>query len=197
MAPAPLRLDNPEAAARIDQLFGEIEARGVEHLESDGFPPEKIDIRRSLDMRYVGQVHECTVDIGNFVIDEASIEKVKDAFHARHEELYTYAERHSAVEVVNIEATIYGRIDKPKAPRLAAGSSADEALKGHREAVFESSGTATHTPIYDGSKLGAGSVVAGPAIVEEVTTTIVIEPGWTARLDESGSYVLTREKDRA
>jgi N-methylhydantoinase A len=60
--------------------------------------------------------------------------------------------------------------------------------------VFEASGKATRTPIYDGSKLGAGAAVAGPAIIEEVTTTIVIEPGWTARLDASGSYVMTYRK---
>ena len=42
--------------------------------------------------------------------------------------------------------------------------------------------------------LGAGASIAGPAIIEEVTTTIVIEPGWTAKLDASGSYVITRKK---
>ena len=42
--------------------------------------------------------------------------------------------------------------------------------------------------------LGAGASVSGPAIIEEVTTTIVIEPGWTATLDASGSYVITHKK---
>ena len=50
-------------------------------------------------MRYVGQVHECTVDIGNYANDAKALEKVKDAFHKRHEELYTYSEPHNAVEV--------------------------------------------------------------------------------------------------
>ena len=59
-------------------------------------------------------------------------------------------------------------------------------------AIFKSDGKPVNTPIYDGSKLGAGATIKGPAIIEEVTTTIVIEPKWTARLDASGSYVLTR-----
>ncbi len=80
------------------------------------------------------------------------------------------------MEVVNIESTLYGRIDKPKAPKLSkGGTTAAKALKGHRKAVFEASGKATRTPIYDGAKLGAEARVAGPAIIEEVTTTIVIE----------------------
>jgi N-methylhydantoinase A len=134
------------------------------------------------------------VDIGTFPINEKTIEKVKDAFHRRHEELYTYSERHNAVEVVNIESTLYGRIDKPKAPKLARGGTVAKALKGYRRAIFEASGKGTRTPIYDGARLGAGASIAGPAIIEEVTTTIVIEPGWKALLDASGSYVITRKK---
>nr|WP_280530963.1 hydantoinase/oxoprolinase family protein [Shinella yambaruensis] len=192
MAPAPVRLDNARAYQRIDSLFREIEEKGVAHLKADGFADDAIAIKRSIDMRYVGQVHECTVDIGTFPIDETTIEKVKDAFHARHEELYTYAERHSAVEVVNLESTVYGLIEKVRPPKLAEGGDAKAALKGYREAIFDQSGKAVSTPIYDGAKLGAGARIAGPAIIEEVTTTIVIEPGWTSVLHESGSYLLTR-----
>lgn len=192
MAPAPVRLDNASAYQRIDSLFREIEEKGVAHLKADGFAEDAIAIKRSIDMRYVGQVHECTVDIGTFPIDETTIEKVKDAFHARHEELYTYAERHSAVEVVNLESTVYGLIEKVRPPKLAEGGDGKAALKGYREAIFDQSGKAISTPIYDGAKLGAGVRIAGPAIIEEVTTTIVIEPGWTSVLHESGSYLLTR-----
>jgi N-methylhydantoinase A len=194
MATAPVRLDNVAACKRIDKLYKELAAKGVKHLLTDGFKKAQIDVKRSLDMRYVGQVHECTVDIGTFEINARSIGKVKEAFHKRHEELYTYSERHNAVEVVNIESTLYGRIDKPKAPKLAKGGPAAKAVKGHRKAIFVASGKATKTPIYDGGKLGAGASLAGPAIIEEVTTTIVIEPGWTAKLDASGSYVIKRRK---
>jgi N-methylhydantoinase A len=151
-------------------------------------------IKRSMEMRYVGQVHECTVDIGTFEINEKSISKLKAAFHKRHEELYTYAEPHNAVEVVNIESTIYGKIEKPKLPKYSKSGTAAKALKGHRKAIFEASGKATKTPIYDGERLGAGAKIAGPAIIEEVTTTIVIEPKWVAVLDATGSYVITRKK---
>jgi len=194
MATSPLRLDKPAAYKRIDALFKDIEKQGVAHLKSDGFKSSQIEIRRSMEMRYVGQVHECTVDIGMFDINAKTIDKVKDAFHTRHEELYTYSERHNAVEVVNIESTVYGLIEKPKAPKLAKGAPLPKALKGHRKAIFEASGKATKTPVYDGARLGAGATISGPAIIEEVTTTIVIEPGWAAKLDQSGSYVITRRK---
>lgn len=127
-------------------------------------------------------------------IDGTAIEQVKEAFHRRHEELYTYAERHSAVELVNIESTLYGRVNKPTPPRLGKGVMPAKALKAHRNAVFAASGNGQRTPVYDGGLLGAGSTIAGPAIIEEVTTTIVVEPGWTAKLDASGSYLIRRSK---
>jgi N-methylhydantoinase A len=192
MATSPLRLEG-DAYATISRLFEQIEAQGVKHLIADGFAKSAIRIERSLDMRYVGQVHECTVEIGNFAGDAKALEKVKGAFHKRHEELYTYSEPHNAVEVVNIESTLYGHVDKPQPPRVKKGVPPGKALVGRRKAIFAADGKPTDTPVYDGSKLGAGATIKGPAIIEEVTTTIVIEPKWSARLDVSGSYVITRK----
>lgn len=193
MAPAPVRLEGAEAAAKLDKLFKGLEARGVKDLASDGFGPDRVQIRRSLDMRYVGQVHECTVDVDPFDLDEAALEKLKAAFHARHEELYTYSEPQSMVEVVNIESAIWGKVDKPKRMSVAAGQGAHAALKGTRPMIFAADGTAQDTPVYDGGLMGAGDKIIGPAVIEEITTTIVIEPGWTAVLDGTGVYVLDAE----
>jgi N-methylhydantoinase A len=192
MATSPLRLEGA-AYATIDRLFEQIETQGVKHLVADGFTKSAIRIERSLDMRYVGQVHECTVEIGNYASDAKALEKVKAAFHKRHEELYTYSEPHNSVEVVNIESTLYGHVDKPQPPRMKKGLPAAKAINGRRKAIFAANGKLVGTPVYDGSKLGAGATIKGPAIIEEVTTTIVIEPKWSARLDVSGSYVISRK----
>lgn len=191
MAPAPLRLQGAEAAKTLDGLFNELETRGKDDLAEDGFNDSEISISRTLDMRYVGQVHECTVEIGPFEVTEATLEDIKAAFHARHKELYTYDEPHNAVEVVNVESAITGHVAKPERIHIAAGNGADSALKGHRDMVFSADGNVQSTPIFDGSALGAGDTLQGPAVIEEVTTTIVVEPGWTVNLHETGTYVLT------
>lgn len=190
MATCPVRLESNDSNKRINKVFKELEAKGIKHLMADGFKRSQIDIKRSIEMRYVGQVHECTVEIGNFDINTKTINDVKDAFHKRHEQLYTYSEPGTVVEVVNVESTLYGRVDKPKPPQIGKGASLTKALKGHRNAVFTANGKRQKTPVYDGDVLGSGAVVKGPAIIEEVTTTIVVEPGWTATLHKSGSYVL-------
>jgi N-methylhydantoinase A len=190
MAPAPVRLEGAAAAARLDGLFQGLETKGVADLARDGFDRDRISIRRSLDMRYVGQVHECTVDIDPFPLDEAALERLKAAFHARHEELYTYSEPQSVVEVVNVESAILGQVDRPRRMVIARGKGADQARSSTRPMIFTADGTRRETPVYAGAALGAGDSVTGPAVIEEVTTTIVIEPGWTAELHESGVYVL-------
>lgn len=194
MATCPVRLDVAANLQRVNDLFKSLEEAGTRKLKEDGFPENRIRIKRSLDMRYVGQVHECTVEIDLFEINERTVEQVKEAFHKRHEELFTYCERHSAVEVVNIESTLYGLIDKPQAIRMTHAGDAASAIREHRPLVFSADGSSIEAPIYDGTKLGIGSVVHGPAVIEEPTTTIVIEPDWSAALHENGSYLLTRSR---
>lgn len=190
MAPAPVRMEGAESAKILNDLFNGLEVRGHRDLSGDGFSEDKISIRRTLDMRYVGQVHECTVEIKLFEITEATLEDIKAVFHARHKELYTYDEPQSSVEVVNVESTIVGHVEKPKRMKIAAGRGAKSALKGSRPMVFTADGQSQETPVYDGGALGAGDSLQGPAVIEEVTTTIVVEPGWTVKLHDSGVYVL-------
>ncbi len=192
MATIPVRLEGDDTYARVNALFKEIESKGVEHLRSDGFSDADIDIQRSMEMRYVGQIHECTVDIGTFEIDAQTIEQVKDAFHDRHEQLFTYAERHNPVELVNIESTLYDRVERPNPAELSGGARIEDALKGHRNLIFSDDGKVSNVPVYDGAKFGAGSRVSGPVVVEEETATLVVQPGWQIELHKSASYTLTR-----
>ena len=190
MAPAPIRLDGEGAAQKLDGLFKGLETRGVADLTRDGFDRDRISIRRSLDMRYVGQVHECTVEIDPFPIDEPALGKLIEAFHTRHEELYTYSERQSVVEIVNVESAIWGRVDRPNRMTVAPGKGAASALEGTRPMIFDASAKPQDAPVYAGARLGAGDRITGPAVIEEVTTTVVIEPGWEAELHESGVYLV-------
>jgi len=190
MATCPVRLEDGSAYERIDTLFRRLEAEGMKHLKKDGFNKSTIKVRRSLEMRYVGQVHECTVEIDNFEIGPKTAARLREAFNRRHEELYTYSEPASLIEVVNLESTLYGVIEKPEGAPIPEGEGACKALTGTRRAIFTPDGKRQRVPVYDGASLGAGDQVQGPAIIEEVTTTLVVEPGWTARLDATGSYVV-------
>ncbi len=177
----------------LNAVFAELEEQGITRLQDDGFANSEIIIERSMEMRYLGQIHECTVNIPNGVIDEKMAEQILHAFHERHEALFTYAEPSNPVELVNIEVTIRGQVSKPDLPTISKGNGDLHAAKiGEREMIFNEACQWQSTPLYDGGRLGAGDVILGPALIEEPTTSIVLKPGWQATLHESGTYLLTK-----
>ncbi len=192
LATRPMRLEADAPVEDIEARFNKLEQHARAQLHGDGFKDRDIKLIRSMDMRYAGQVHECTVDIATFKIDAKSIEKVKTAFHAKHQQLFTYSEPNSLVEIVNLEVQAVGKMPKPTPPATPKGSRNPPAAasRGTRKLVLEASGRSTVTPIYDGSKLKAGNKIKGPAVIEEPTTTILITPGWVAELDEHATYIL-------
>ncbi|MDP6561112.1 MAG: hydantoinase/oxoprolinase family protein, partial [Candidatus Binatia bacterium] len=176
----------------LGRRFEEMEARGYEELSKEGFKPEEIEITRSLDMRYADQIHECTVTIPSGKITEEWVPEVEEAFHRRHEQLYTYCERDNLSEVINIGASLCGRVPRIELARLPKGTeNPSKAFKGERLAYFEEQGRFVNTPIYDGERIETGNVIEGPAVIEEVTTTIVVFPKSRLVLDERGFYLLS------
>jgi N-methylhydantoinase A len=93
------------------------------------------------------------------------------------------------VEIINLDATVLGRVDRPQLPALARGSrDPRHARSGERRAFFAAAGGFVATPVFAGAKLLVNNLVSGPAIIEEETTTIVVFPGWDAELTDPGMY---------
>jgi len=177
----------------LNATLHELESLGVQKLLEDGFVEDDIIIERTMEMRYVGQVHECNVLIPNGKLDADSVQTILEAFHHRHKELYTYDERDNKVELVNIEVAVIGKISKPKLPELAKQQGdVSQAQVGSREMIMDQEYEWIDTPIYNGEEFGAGAMIAGPALIQEPTTTIVIKKGWQAELHETGTYKLTK-----
>ena len=186
-----VRLDAMDYA-HLNDTFASMETQGRHDLGSAGVTADAITISRSLDMRYVDQVHECQVDIPLEDLSASNIDAIAEAFHTRHEELFTYCERDNTVEIMNLESTVVGKVARPQLPPLASGTpDPAHARTGERPAFFEEDNAFVMTPVYDGAKLLVGNRVVGPAIIEEITTSIVAFPGWQVRLDDPGVYVMT------
>ncbi|MDF8365226.1 hydantoinase/oxoprolinase family protein [Achromobacter anxifer] len=195
LASAVMRLDQSADIGKLDTLFRDMEARGRELLTADGFAADRISLARKVEMRYQGQIHECQVDVPPGPVTADTLAQLLRDFHARHEQLYTYSEPHNVVELVNLEVMASGAVDKPALPELEAGSGDPAAaLDSWRAMLFDDAGLRVDTPVYDGARLLARDRIAGPAVIEEPTTTIVVRPGWNALLHGSGTYLLTRDQ---
>lgn len=186
-----VRMDQVDADV-LNARFEEMETTGRTDLIAEGFAPEDVYVSRSVDMRYVDQVHECAVDIPVFRITQDKLPEIAETFHTRHEALFTYAERDNIAEIINIESTVYGRVPKPELPRLTSVANPDPegALRCERAAFFEDGLGYRDVKVYDGPELHPGMVVVGPAVIEEDTTTVVVFPDWELTLDCLGVYVM-------
>lgn len=153
----------------------------------------KIDVRRFMDLRYIRQVHEVTIEIpsGDQELNSEDLDRVFGIFHDRHEALYAFKRPSFPVEVINLRLDLVGVRDPLELERVASdGSSPGAALKQKRPVYFDDVKDYTETEVYDGSRMRPGYVITGPAIVEEPETTIVICPGQEIELSTFQTYII-------
>jgi N-methylhydantoinase A len=191
---APAREADP---VRLRALFGELAARARRALGDAGFGPERIRHRYQLSLRYPGQNWSLAVELAERggsddlgFLDTVLRDRAVERFHRRHEEEYGHARPGEEPELTGVR--LLSAVDAPK-PAFGRGLSAApqraEPIATRRANLGR--GFAP-TAIYRGPALRPGARVASPAIVEETYTTIAVYPGWEARLDDAGDWMLTR-----
>ena len=151
-------------------------------LASQGPSRDQIRVDWLLDMRYREQAYELTVPIAK---DPAklNVDEICDRFGEAHEQRYGHRADDEVVEVVNLRASAYASLGKPV---LSPGAGAREKRPAaeHRRAVMLDG--AHDVPVFRRDHLAPGAVLSGPVIVEEKTSTAVVEPGWAVRVDPQG-----------
>jgi N-methylhydantoinase A len=169
----------------LQAAFAAMEREGRERL---GWFDGEVTVHRSADMRYGEQVFEIAVplDAMDFAAPNVAAE-IEAAFHARHEALYTYSLPDQDVVLVNARASVVGRL--PPAPVVSGNVAAASAAEKSRRRVHL--GSWTEVPVYDFAAIAAGQTLAGPAIVDSDTTTVLLRPGDTAQFDARGWLDIT------
>ena len=183
----------------MEQTFRELEAQGRETLGREGMAEAAMDFRRQADLRYVGQSHELTLPLTTEALGPAQLDQLLEQFHRTHDRAYGFSAPGEDVELVSVRLSAIGQIAKPALAPLAKATG-EATAKEHRPVYFaESEGFSegfVDCPVYDRYALGAGAVVQGPAIVEEIDSTTVVHPQYRVRVDEVGQMVLTAAEAR-
>ncbi len=170
----------------IRALFAELEAKARARMAQ--WLPGEPAIRRSADMRYGEQVFEVGVPLDGVDWPAQGLPAaMAEAFHARHEALFTYALRGEEVVLVTARVATVGRLPALPAPLLP--DRAEAAPIATRHAFVE--GAARDLPVHAFTTLAPGQPVRGPAIIESDTTTVLLLPGDVARLDARGWLEIT------
>lgn len=161
------------SAADARKLFDDLEQRATGRLRSWFGGP--ITTERSAEMRYGEQIFEIDVALDGLDWNAASlVDQIEDRFHRRHEELYTYASRDQEVVFVNARVAAVGEVAQRGQDAKPVPSAAACAPRGTRQAWF---GEWRDVPVYALDDLRPGHALAGPAIVEAETTTVLVNEG--------------------
>lgn len=147
-----------------------------------------------IDMHYKGETHEITVPLksSNGAVIERDVSAAVETFHSAHESLHTFSNPEDPVFFMNVRLETKMLTRKPPLRRLDfAGEDSEHARTSMRPVYFEAQGGFVETPIYDGKRIGCGNQMAGPCVIEEPATTIVVYPGQVARLTELDNYEIS------
>ena len=184
----PLDLELLEDAdlAGAEEAFSEIEEQARRQMMEEGIPFGSARFVRSIDLRYQGQGSSLNIPFSPNGSDQTAAWRIAvDEFHKRYEEVYGYRRSDYPVQLVNVRVVAVGETTKADFQKesLDATGGPSRALVEHRPVWFEGP---VDTPVYDRHRLRPGDRLSGPAIIEQLDSTVLFLPGDEAEVDGYG-----------
>ena len=175
---------NEADISKVHSLVNEMEAEGRQQLTNEGLAEDRIEIRCSADMRYLGQSFQLEVPLK----ENISLQEMEAAFNECYQNVYGYNRQDKPIELVYLRVVASGIVDKPvpSATTDSTSKTGDE----KRDVYFD--GSFHSCTIYQRNQLAVGEEINGPVIIQEYGSTNVISPGWRASADEFGNLHIRR-----
>ena len=186
--PAPMPMD----PLRAERNFDRLESQVREQLDRQGLTYSSVEVEREIDMRFAMQLAEVATPIPGGTLDSGAIALASDLFEQRYAELYGAGSgfREAGIQAITFRVRATGVLPfSPALPDLKSADSPDAraARIGSRMVCLDGKRGYVDTDVYDYSLLRAGHVLAGPAIVEVPTTTVVVPHNTTGTVDRLGN----------
>ena len=183
-------INMPVDALDMDEVKRLIEtqmAEGRETIEGEGIEVEDLRYVHDADMQFQGQSHIMTVPIPG---PEVTREELHTLFERAYWDRFAVELPEIRPVLVNLHSAVIGKRAQADVSALAPGAAEGPPKATATRRVWFAQGW-LDTPIYRRSDIGVGALVDGPAIVEQMDTTIVIEPGCQADADDMGNLVVS------
>ena len=187
-------LNTPLEAVDISEvhtILTEQEGRGREMLTADGVALSGIEVRRSVDMQFLGQSHILKVSLDSGTPSREDLDRL---FARAYWERFAVELPEIRPVLVNLNTAVLGRRRTVALSALAASTdrarTPDEAIEATRSVWFEATGW-IDTPVYRRERMPERAELTGPAVVAQFDSTTVIEPGQSACLDTHGNLVIS------
>lgn len=176
----------------IRGLFSSMMQEGAAMLEKEGILELKRRYVLGLDLRFKGQNYELTLPVEWSELTDEGVQGILTRFHEQHEKNYGYSNRAGVIEFVNYRVTALGELPKAALRRTEESGGRSVQSTSRREVYFAETDRPGYydTAIYQRSELAPGDRLAGPAIIEQMDSTILILPGQTAGVDPYRNLVI-------
>ena len=172
---------------KIEEAFKELLSQARRKLLDQGFPEEKVIEKMLIDLRYKGQAFELPVRIKRNNLK--NVESISKLFNAEHLKTYGHYSPDEEIEVVNLRVSasvpsVINHVEKLTTDKMSE--------KRYRSVFFSEAICNADTPIIKNRGNVENETIRGPAVIEEYDSTILIPPGWKAKLDQLNNVVLTK-----
>ena len=182
-------------------LYDEMKQESLDTLAQEGISDNQTEFLPTLDLRYVGQYHEVPLQVNMDDIFSFNLDKIKKEFHREHNRQFGYSleEEGTELEIINVRLRAIGVTEKPnsfaKMDESDPVKNPDFALKSKREAYVPELDELKEIHVYDGDKLTGKYTIEGPAIIEQINTTIFLGETYDCDTGIGGSFIVyNREK---
>jgi N-methylhydantoinase A len=143
-----------------------------------------------VEARYAYQVWDLELQLPlSRIGDEADVKAVAAAFDALHERAYSVSQPGHPVELLTWKVRLIGDLEATEKLLAAPPPAAAGGEPRRRRAFFAADGW-VEVPVHDGATLAPGVAVAGPALITEPSSTLVVYPGMTARVTDHDNYLV-------
>ena len=175
----------------INHMFLQLIDQARAELHGEGFHDDEIKIEPYLDLRYAGQGYELTVPCPMPPLTHDDLVLMRRRFDTLHEQNSGHKAETEPVELVSLRLVSLGLVPQAKlSPGKITGRKVEAAKTGERKVFFGKEHGILATAIYDRKLLEPGHKIFGPAIVEQMDTTTVIQPEQEATVDEYGNIII-------
>jgi N-methylhydantoinase A len=182
----------PQSWPALQPIVTELEHEANLRLANDCFKTTDTQINCELDLRHPGQVGTLRIEIP--ADSDIDWSRVARNFLDAHERIYGHCDPAAVIEIAGVRVVGMGHLPPIRLEAPAAGSTTPTPI-GERDVYFEDAAGRIPTRIYRGRDLMPGAIIRGPAIIEEITTSIVVGPDDICTTDAIGNFIIKFEQE--
>ena len=173
----------------LERRYAEMADRVSDSLLRQGVRPQDVTVERSLDLRYIGQLHSVTVPLAELTSD--GLAAAGAAFHDEHLRQYRYSHPEAPIETSALRVAARGSRPKPDIAAAGKYGARRGPLEERRRDVHFGDDGWLSTRVIDRESLQRGDTLAGPAVVDQLDATIVLPPATSAVVDPVGNMIVS------